>query len=209
MNETPIERVCNSPHRWLIVTGVTFLIALLTILPQADVLLAARTERADLEEHKDNAAKTAGTLPQYESQVLEQEAKLATLTKQEVDEEHITEFRRWLVEAARQAGCQVRRVNLANPTRRRWATKDSPLAEAKKRLPAKDASPFDLETRSVSLSITGTTPEIQALLRTLDGDPRIKHTNGITLRPSGRNRKQLQLDLDLWYFALAPAQKVS
>ena len=120
MNETPLERVCNSPHRWLIVTGVTFLIALLTVLPQADVLLAARTERADLEEHKVNAVQTAKTLPQYESRVLEQEIKLTTLTKQEVDEEHVTKFRRWLVKAARQAGCQVRRVNLANPTRRRW-----------------------------------------------------------------------------------------
>lgn len=208
MNETPLERVCNSPHRWLIVTGVTFLIALLTVLPQADVLLAARTERADLEKHREDALQTTGTLPQYESRVLEQEAQLATLTKQEVDEEHVTEFRRWLVEAARQAGCQVRRVNLANPIRRRWATNDSLLAEVKKKLPIKDASPFDLETRSLSLSVTGTTPEIQALLRTLDTDTRIKQTNGITLRPSGRNRKQLQLDLDLWYFALSPTQKV-
>ncbi len=209
MNENPLERICNGPHRWLIVTGVTFLIALLTILPQADVLLAARAERADLEEHRESATETVAVLPQYEALVQEKENELATLTQREVDEEHITEFRRWLVEAARQAGCQVRRVDLATPQHRRWALKDSPLAEAPKKLAPQDASPFDLETRSVTLSVTGTTPEIHALLRTLDADRRVKHTNSISLRPTGRSRTQIQLDLNLWYFALAPPKKIS
>ena len=208
MNENPLERFCNSPHRWLIVTGVTFLIALLTILPQADLLLAARAERVDLEEHKESATKTVAILPQYEARVQEKEEELATLTKKEVDEEHVMAFRRWLVEAARQAGCQVRRVNIATPQHRRWGMKDSPLATVEKKLSPKDASPFDLETRSLTFSVTGTTPEIHTLLRTLDTDHRVKHTNSVTLRPTGK-RNQLQLDLNLLYFALAPPKTIS
>lgn len=207
MIETLTIRFVESPRRWLIVTGVTLVIALLTVLPQADELLAARAERAELEEHKDKATGTAGMLADFEARVVQTEAELAELRRVEVDDERVADLRSWLVQASREAGCQVRRIELGRPSRRPWLADDSPLATDAAAAKKKEKTPFELQTRPVTLSVTGATPEIRALLKTLDRDPRIKFASSMELRPEGRLRDDLQLDLSLRYFALAPAEK--
>lgn len=203
MNESTLERLCTSRHRWLIVTGVTFLIALVSVLPQVDQLLAERTERAELLEQLAQANRTAEELPLYEQRVAEKTAELQQLRELEVDEADLTTLRSWLVDIARQAGCQVRRIDLSAPNTRAWTKDGNPLETTKKT--TKDAAtPFELRTRSVTFSVTGTTLEVRALLKTLDKDRRLKHAHAVAMKPQSRNRNELQLDLTLWYFALAP-----
>lgn len=203
MSSSLVEQFFTSPHRWLIVTAVTFGIALVSVLPLVDQLLAERSERHALQEQLVQARQTAEELPLYEQRVAEKLAELDELREYEVDDEHLTELRSWLVNAARQAGCRVRRIDLAQPNRRSWTNDDNPLelaakAEGKKQ----QKTPFDLQTRSVALSVTGSSAEVRSLLRTLDEDRRLKHAHAIGLKPESRNTNELQLDLTLWYFAL-------
>lgn len=209
MIESLIERFATSPRRWLIVTAATFVLALLTVLPQTDELLAARTEHAELREQKEDAAKTAATLPDYEFRVGELEQRLAELRDVEVDADRVAELRSWLVAAAREAGCQVRRIDLAGTTSRPWTVDDSPLNPSAKSPAKSDLTPFELQTLPVSLSVTGQALEIHNLLKTLDEDARVKFASTVELRPVGRKRTELQLDLSLKYFALAPTNRDS
>jgi hypothetical protein len=205
VGENLLEKLCTSPKRWLIVTGVTLLIALASVLPQVDLLIAARTERAELEGQIERASRTADMLSKYEARSVEKESELEVLRRREVDETRVADLRTWLVAAVRQAGCQVRRLDLGSPSRREWGVKDNPLDEVKKQLAPNERTPFQLETRSVALSVTGGSGEVRALLKAIDADPRAKHTQQLELRPVGDSGSQLQLDVTLWYFALVKA----
>lgn len=208
MNENPIERLCNSPQRWLIVTGVTFVIALVSVLPQVDQLLAERSERAELQEQIAQAAETAERLPVYEARVAEKNQELLGLRAQEVDESQLATLRSWLVGAARQSGCQVRRIDFAAATSRSWTNNDNPL-ETPSKPAAANSTPFQLQTRSVVFSVTGTTGEVLTLLRSIDSDPRLKNAHSLDLKPTNRSARELQLDLNLWYFALVKSTGVA
>ena len=48
-----------------------------------------------------------------------------------------------------------------------------------------------------------------ALLRTIDEDNQLKHTRTFDLKPVGRKSNELQLDLTLWFFALAKGPSVA
>ncbi|MGL4512033.1 MAG: hypothetical protein ACRCT8_03010 [Lacipirellulaceae bacterium] len=205
MGETALERLCASPKRWLIVTGVTLLLALASVLPQVDVLIAARSERSDLEGQIERASRTADLLPKYELRVVERTEALELLRRQEVDETRVDDLRTWMVAAVRQAGCQVRRLDLGASTRRDWAAKDDPLQEAKRQLAPHERTPFQLETRPVTVSVTGGSEEVRSLLKAIDADPRAKHTQQLELKPTAGAGSELQLDVTLWYFALVKA----
>lgn len=203
MVEKLAERFAYSPHRWLIVTAVTLVIALATSLPQVDQLFAERSERAELEAQLAHAVKTAARLPEYERRMSEEQQKLQELRKRQVDEAGVTDLRSWLVNAARNAGCQIRKIDLASATRRPWLADDHPLdTPTKQDSKGKGLTPFVLETRSVSFSVTGTASEVFALLKAIDADQRLLHTHSVELRPVARNTDDLQLDLSLKYFAL-------
>jgi hypothetical protein len=205
VGENLLEKLCTSPKRWLIVTGVTLLIALASVLPQVDVLIGARSERAVLEGQIERASRTADMLAKYEVRSAEKQAELEVLRRQEVDETRVADLRTWVVAAVRQAGCQVRRLDLGAPARRDWAAKDNPLDDTKRQLAPNERTPFQLETRTVALSVTGGSGEVRALLKAIDADPRAKHTQQLELRPVGGSGSQLQLDLTLRYFALVKA----
>lgn len=203
MIQSLAEKLCASPRRWLIVTGVTLVIALASVLPQVDLLLAERSERAELLEQLSQAEATAQQLPQYREHVAEKTKELEGLRELTVDESQLATLRSWLVNAARTSGCQVRRIDLAPPSRRPWTAKSDPLESPNSAPKTAAKTPFQLETRTVALSITGSPAEVMALLKAVDDDRRLKHTYTIDLKPtSGRNQEELQLDLTLWYFAL-------
>lgn len=208
MIENLVERFSESRHRWLIVTGVTFVIALASCLPQVDQLYAERSERADLLEELARAEETVERLPLYEERAAEKTKELDQLRKKEVSESQLAELRSWLVDSARQAGCQIRRIDLASPSTRSWAADDDPITPPEKS--KKNAkTPFQLETRTISFSVTGATSEVLALLKTLDEDARLKHAHSVDIKPAGRNGSELQLDLTLWYFALVRPPSVA
>lgn len=209
MNENPIEKVCASPHRWLFVAASTLVIALVSFLPQVDVYLNARSERSDLNEQLEVANQMAEQLPKYEELSEERKTELLRLKLHEVEPEQTAELRSWLVSSARQAGCQVRRIDFNKPSSTPWTKEIDVLKPDPKKVNNKNRTPFDLQKHPITLSVTGSPEELRSLLNSLDTDPRVKHTSALDLRPIGRDSQQVQLDLTLWYFALVKAEKVS
>lgn len=209
MIEQLAERFRSSPQRWLIVTGVTFVIALASVLPQVDLLLAERSERAELLAQLSQASATVEKLPEYEKRVAEKRELLKKLRDLGVDEARLAGLRSWIVSTARQSGCQVRRIDFAPPSNRKWTSDDNPLLAEVDKTKKASPTPFQLETRPVSLTVTGSPIEIAELLKTLDADARLKHANGIELRQTSQRGNALQLDLTLWYFALVRPEGVA
>lgn len=208
MIETLAESFVHSRYRWLIVTAVTLVIALATVLPQVDDYLAIRSERADLREQLAQASQAPNLLAEYESVASLKETTLGKLRDREIDESQVAELRTWLVNSAREAGCRVRRIDLGSARNRPWAIEDSPLVENRDPLPKDQQTPFDLQARTVTLSITGSNDEVRTLLKTIDADQRLKHTQLLDLRPGRRGHNELQLDLSLRYFALVKPKRV-
>ncbi|TWT48867.1 hypothetical protein [Botrimarina hoheduenensis] len=196
------EQFCTNRHRWLIVTAVTLGIALATILPQVDEYIAIRSERTSLEQHVLDASEAPRLVPDYESKAAEKEAQLTALRDREIDESQVAELRTWLVNVSREAGCTVRRIDLGSASNRPWSTDDSPLNEAATAPPKEKLTPFNLQTRSITLSVTGAPEEVRTLLKTIDTDSRLKQVQLLDLRPGSRSNAELQLDLSLRYFAL-------
>jgi hypothetical protein len=202
MIENLVERLAQSKHRWLIVTGVTLLIGLVSALPQVDLLLAERSERTSLQEELTQAEATAARLPDYERKLAEKQEQLGRLRQLVVDESQLGALRTWLVEAARQSGCRVRRIDLAAPTSKPWSGSDNPLTPVAAGQAANQKTLFQLQTRTVTFGVTGSGAEVLALLKAIDADTRLKHANTIELKPTNESDHELQLDVTLWYFAL-------
>ncbi|TWT97867.1 hypothetical protein Pla108_20210 [Botrimarina colliarenosi] len=208
MIQTIAERLAASPHRWLIVTAVTCVLALASALPQVDLLIAERSERSELQAELTQAEASAAQLPVYEREYSAKEQKLERLRQRVVDESQLASLRTWLVDAARQSGCQVRRIDLANPSLRPWSDDENPISPTGPTNKSK-ATPFQLQTRAVTFSVTGSSNELVALLKAIDVDRRLKHASNIELKPMARNAQELQLELTLWYFALVRTSDVA
>ena len=207
MSDSTLEKLVAGRRGRLIVTGVTFVIALLTVLPLVDELLAARIERTDLRDQIESANEAVRNLPDYEARVREISAELDSLRDITVDEERVGELRSALVEASREAGCQVRRINFGEPTRSTWRIGQGIEPSEEKKPNPKDEPLFDLQHVVVTLSVSGSTIEVRELIRSLDEDPRIKQTTMIDMKPVGRTGKQIQLDLTIVYYALVEHQR--
>lgn len=200
------EKFATNPHRWLIVTGVTFVLALLIVLPQVDELLEVRAEHDGLTARMDAAKQAVAILPQLESRVRELHEQASALQEQEVDQQRVSDLRKWLVETARQTGCNLRKADFGRPSVRRWHADDTPLGSSPV-VGTSGPTPFDLETHTVTLTITGAPYEVREIMQEFDADRRIKHVQMAGLKPIGRGGGVVQLDLTIWYFALTETKQ--
>jgi hypothetical protein len=208
MSESYVEQLAGSRYRWLIVTSITLGIALATLLPQVDHYIASRSERAELEEQIARATEMAESLQEYETKVAEKSAMLTGYRNRLVDETRVTALRNWLVDAARDSGCQVRKIDIGAPDQRAWRLDDQSLDFSPNTVNEKNEGLFNLQKRRVMLSISGSSDEIRSLLKVIDADNRLAHPHTIELRPSPRQRN-VQLDLILWYYALVRSNDVA
>ncbi|MEM6330640.1 MAG: hypothetical protein AAF790_10370 [Planctomycetota bacterium] len=199
MNEM-IDRFCDSPRRWLIVTAVTFVVGLATVLPQVDQYLSLYAEEEEQREQLEEAVMTAGELPMFRKAAVETEQTLAVLEARTLPAENLAGFRSELVNLVRESGCQVRRIAAGNVQARAWREEDTPLAPADAKAGADTA--FQLETRPVSLSISGGMNELRGLLTRIEKHKMMMHARSVDIRPAGRDSRSVQMELELWCFAL-------
>ncbi len=195
-----IDRFCDSPRRWLIVTGATFLVALATVLPQVDQYLSLRAEIEEQREQLAEAEQTATQLPHFRQTAKRTGAELGQLEDKTLPAQRVAAFRSQLVDLVRESGCQVRRIGVGNVRTRNWRENDHPLADSKANGGKK--TPFELETRPVSLSVTGGMNELRDLFARIEKHGMMMHAHSIDLRPTGRNSRVVQMEIELWCFAL-------
>lgn len=199
MNDSLIRKFCDSRHRWLMVGSATGLFALATVLPMVDDYCNKRSSRNDLTEELAAARQTAELLPLYEKQTGAVARELGALEARTVDDASMARFRSRLVDLVRDSGCQIRRIEVAAPTRRPWKDNDQPLSETGSNEAADTA--FSLERRSMILAVDGSMAAIHELLEQLEKERTIAHPHRLQLQPNGVG-EAVTLELEVWMFSL-------
>ena len=209
MIETYLRQLADSPRRLLIVTMVSFAIGLVTLLPLVDEYDTLGTRSAELEMALDEARTSAANLGTFERRVATQVAELAAWEDRAISGERVHELHGRIVSLAREAGCQVRRINAGAVQSRTWRNDDHPLERAAGGRNKKDQTGYDLLTQPLSVTVSGSLPELTRLLAALHAEKSLSHTRTCLLRPAGVDRKEVVLELEFWLFDLARVKAVS
>lgn len=188
---------------WTLLIGICAAI-LTMVLPAVDENRALRHQRTEL----------AVQLFQRRRQLAGQDAarrkaavKLAELQEWEVrgiPAEGIHQFRKQIVDMARESQCQIRRVRVDAPVSRVWKEEDHPLKRNTSRDDTGD-SPHVLQSHRVSLSLSGTLGGVRNMLDRLHAANRFVHCERLSLVPLRENRREAVLDIELLLFDLTEA----
>ena len=203
MNDPIVRRFCESPRRKPTVAIVTILLGVAIIIPLVDDYFDKKESRRTLAEELDRARQTAAQVPSLEKKVAEVVGQLTTLDARAVSDDTLSGYRSRLVDMIRESSCQIRRLDVASPTRRSWKEGDHPLADGNTGSSLGKATPFFLEQRSIQLSVTGRTHDIYTLLEKLQTDTTLAHPERIELRSDGPNNETITMDLEMLLFALS------
>jgi hypothetical protein len=201
MNESLLRTFCESRHRKLIVAIVTTLAGLVVLVPLVDDYFDKRESRRTLMEDLDRAHQTERTLPAFEKRVAELEESVKQLEGRTVSDASVSQYRTNFLEMVRKAGCQMRRLEVGASAHRPWLVDDDPL-QATSPTPTADKTPFQLERRSLNLSVDGDMANIHNLLEQLEQDKTIAYPRRVQLHASGGRGASATLELELWLFAL-------
>jgi hypothetical protein len=204
MIEQTLRSFCESRRRWVIVIAGTFAVGLVLILPLADLYLAERNAKADLLTELESAQQLVETVADSETRLAVKTAELKTFEGRTVDEKSLPALRTKLVELARDTGCSLRRLNVGNASTRPWHEGDDPkTANETSAKPTDQSTGFNLEWRPVTVSVSGSSANLCSLLERMEADHMLMHTRNFDMHPDGEGRKNLNLDMELWYYNLA------
>ena len=203
MNDSPLRKLCESPHRWLIVAIVTTVFGLLVMIPLVDDYFDKKESRSTLAAELDIALQATDKLPEYEKRVVELTQELEQIGSREVSEKTVSRYRSSLVETVRSAGCQVRRIDVSQPTIRPWNKDDDPLQNSIKSSGTSAKTPFALERRSVVLLIDGTMESVQNLLKGLHEEKTFAYPRRLELHSAKGQEGNVTIELEMWLFALS------
>ncbi|NQU20727.1 MAG: hypothetical protein HQ567_05540 [Candidatus Nealsonbacteria bacterium] len=204
MIRTILRRFLDHPaRRWGIIIAILG-IGLTTVLPAADELSRSRRDRAQLEEDSSRMRREVAALEDVRCNAKEEQQRLEELEAMAVTADQVPLFRQEIVDWARKAGCQVRRIRLESPRSQQWQEGDSLESTAAKR--KKPDSSYVLKMQSLSVSVSGALPEVKRLLTQLHSTNRLIQCRKFSIAPSHDSRKEVVLNLELMLFDLSKAE---
>jgi len=203
MIELALRRFCESKHRKLIVTGVTFVVGLLLVMPLVDSIRAGGDEKDSLLAELDSAQNIASELSAFERRVNEKLAQLKSMDGRTVDDSSLPHLRSQLIDFAKETTCSIRRINVGGVSSRLWQPGQNPLSTGPEKKPADANSNCMLEWRPISLSLSGSSTSLRSMVEKLAGSGMFMHIKGLEMYPSSPKRDALTLDMEIWYFTLA------
>jgi len=190
----------DHPRRMLIVITVTCIVGLVTIAAATDEYSTLREEKTDLSLQLARAQLEADSLPAARRQLQRREQDLAAARRLGVSSQQVHELRSRLVAEARETGCTVRRLHLANPQIRPWTHDDDPHRSRVDRK-AKPTG-FQLRTQVVNLTVTGTSEEIDRLLKQIADLGHVVDGRRLAVHAAGSNRSQVVMETELRLYNL-------
>ena len=203
MIEQALRRFCESRYRSLIVIAGTFVVGLVLVIPLVDAYIAGRDEKEGLLAELDSARQVAGELQRFENRVAEKIAQLKVLDERTINDDSLPALRGKLVDLAKETGCSIRRISPGNTMTRTWSPGEDPTVPSATTKPTVPSSNFKLEWRPISLSLSGSTANLQNMVQRIAASGMLMHTKSFEMYPSSANRLTQTLDLELWYFTLA------
>jgi len=202
MNEHLVRQFCESSHRKLIVVIVTTFFGLVILTPLVDDYFDKKADCSVLIENLERAHQTAKELPELEHRLSSLQAKLSELEERSITEESLGQYRNRLVEMIRSSGCQVRRLEVSPATSRPWGMNDDPVAGRVGASAPKETTTFNLERRSISLSIDGRMQSLYRVIDELQKDKTLAYANRIQMRSDNHSGDAVTMELEMWVFAL-------
>jgi hypothetical protein len=199
MIEQVLRRFLESSSRREIVITLSFLIGLAVIWPVADEYRALQNQQVSLTATLNNTRATVERLPAFQQQVDQKVQLLATLESQEVKEQDANQFRNLVVGMARQASCDVRRVQVGAATTQRWREGGNPLEPSQGE---GSETPYILRSLPLTVAVAGPLENVKQLLAQLNELHKLMHTKRFILKPEGQDPKSVILELDLIMFDL-------
>jgi hypothetical protein len=172
------------------------------VLPIVDVYYAGRSENMALRGELDSARRIAAGMEQFESRVAEKLSQLADLESRTVDDESLPALRSKLVDLAKGAGCNIRRLSVGAVSSRPWTGDDDPIAPKAEAKISESKSGFELAWRPVSLSLSGTSANLRGLIERIAASGMLMHVKSLDMYPSSPSRQTLTLEMELWYYTL-------
>ncbi|PQO42510.1 hypothetical protein [Blastopirellula marina] len=204
--KSAMMRLLRHPTAWVAGIIVTFLVALLTLIPAADEYSVLRERSEEVAYLVQQGTRDRDWFPQLNSKYAEIQKQLQRSRQRTVDEEAAHALRESIVQQARKANCHLRRVDLGAVRVRQWYEHDHPIETVSVSERGKK-SKFLLEVRELRLTVSGSMENIQRFItqfETLDVQMHVEQLNLRTIDPHG---DQVQLELGLQLYGIQRAVK--
>lgn len=183
----------------------TILAGLVIVWPVADGYIAARQRTHDVRIQQEEAEVEIAKLPEFVRMQELKAKELEGLTTQLVEGDAARRLQSDLIELGRQTGCTVLRAQLSDPSSRVWNENDHPVPGSRSRDPGAE-TPFQLDTRQLSLSIAGPMNGLYAFLEGLHRVDKVVHARAMAIKGGNAgdesNYDTGTLDMNLLLFDL-------
>ena len=192
------------PARRVIVIIVTFVAALVTVWPAADLYNTKCRRQETLRFELDQIQQQIAHWDELESQSEQLGEQLRNWKKRTVSTSEIHQFRGQLVEMARQTRCQVRRLNVTPGRQQPWRKHDDPTKPSflQPTVDGGQAHPYQLATQHVSLTVSGAMQSVRELLARMHAGNHIVHTKSLSINPSDSQGREVTLKMELILYDL-------
>lgn len=185
---------------------VTFVIALVTLIPAADEYSVLQERSGEIVRRLELGTNDRDELSLVKAKHAEIQETLKTHQERIIDEESAHAIRSSLVQFARGSNCHLRRVDLGPVRIRQWHENDHPVqtVSAAKRGKKTD---FRLEVRELRLTVTGEIDEIVSFLEKFETLDAHLNLQDMKLKSLDADGNQIQLELALQLFGIQRATK--
>jgi hypothetical protein len=191
-------------RRWsiIIVNGV---LALALGLPAVDEYFALRHRKSELATQLDQAREQVQRTEDLQQRATLVAQALSTVKSRAVSDENTQAYRQKVVQLIRESGCQLRKLSMENTAIRDWRQDDHPLVRPKSQRGGgtkEESAKYRLRTQAVSLSISGTLSDVRKFIKSLHAEGKLMHTTQLAIRPGGRDRDNVVMELQFMLFGL-------
>jgi hypothetical protein len=195
-----LARAClESAWRRGVVIFLTFGLGLLVTWPAADHYIALRKQQGVLFAEWQDVSRAAEGLAALESKTAGRRAALAKRQARCISPQRLTVFRGQIVELARAADCQIRRVAVGEMRKRPWRKGADPLSEHHST--AEEAA--ELTTQSLNIAVSGKFANVRSFLERLLALDLLLYARHVTLQPADGDAGEALLEMDCLLFDLS------
>jgi hypothetical protein len=211
MIEPILRRFLAYEKRKHIVIIGTILTGLVMGWPATDEYIAARHRTHDARTKFEEAQHAISQRPQFAHLHQLKTRELEVLSQRLVGDQAARKLQSDLTELGRQTGCTVLRVQLTDPATRVWKENDHPVLGTKRKNTGGE-TPFQLETRQITLSVTGPMDGLYAFLEGLHRIDKVIYPRSMSMKGgnsmAGNDDQVGNLDLTLSLFDLTKKEAV-
>lgn len=199
--ESLLRHYLVSRWRRLIVIILTFGLGLVVILPAADEYRGLLQRRSRLSEELERMRDVIGQMSQVQREAKAKRQLLAQWEGRVVTPESLHLFREKVVETARSAGCQIRRVNVGEVTRRPWRPSDGKPGAAP------TAGAHVLRVQPMAVSLLGRLPSVKEFLGKLTEMETLIQVEQFSIQPVNPSGQEVTLELNMLLYDLIEGEK--